>query len=386
MSKVVTKNEIKSAIEEVEVAVGSISGVVTSIGSSSSRNLIGRWFSNRTVETDTYNERVYLGLLNHLVQIYKDSGEVKSDRTNTGTYSDFGPQCVYDLRKGFPLLTTKAMRFKSIWIELIWFLKGDTRLDFLHKFGVHIWDEWANAEGDLGPIYGEMWRDWGDGHIDQISNLLHMLKRDPDSRRMIVTGWDPDLLPKSGNSFSQNISLGKQALPPCHTMWQVYTSLIPAAEVRDRLMSSPYVNSSSVPPIEKVSEVYRLAEECSIPIRYLDLKLYQRSGDVFLGVPYNVASYSLLMLVLCTITGYLPRYFIHTFGDVHLYSNHVEQAMLQLSRTPKPSPVVTLNDSALLSTSVIPNLSLDFFLDNPETSLLLLNYESHPSIPAPVAV
>lgn len=386
MSKVVTKDEVKSAINDVDVALGSVSGVVASIDSLPSRNLIDRWFSNRTVETDTDNERVYLGLLDHLVSIYKNSYGVKSDRTNTGTYSDFGPQCVYDLRKGFPLLTTKAMRFKSIWIELVWFLKGCTTIGFLHNFGVHIWDEWANEEGDLGPIYGEMWRDWGDEHIDQIGNLLHMLKRDPDSRRMIVTGWDPDLLPKSGNSFSQNISQGKQALPPCHTMWQVYTSLRPVAEVRNMLMSSPNISTSIVPPIENVSEIYRLASEYCIPIRYLDLKLYQRSGDVFLGVPYNVASYSLLMLVLCTITGYLPRYFIHTFGDVHLYSNHVDQAMLQLSRTPKPSPVVTLNDSALLSRSILPGLSLDFFLDNPETSLLLLDYESHPSIAAPVAV
>lgn len=386
MSKVVTKDEVKSAINDVEVALCSVSGVVASIDSLPSRNLIDRWFSNRTVETDTDNERVYLGLLNHLVQVYRNSDCVKSDRTNTGTYSDFGPQCVYDLRKGFPLLTTKAMRFKSIWIELVWFLKGCTTIGFLHNFGVHIWDEWANEEGDLGPIYGEMWRDWGDEHIDQIGNLLNMLKMDPDSRRMIVTGWDPDLLPKSGNSFSQNISLGKQALPPCHTMWQVYTSLRPVAEVRNMLMSSPNISTSIVPPIENVSEIYRLASEYCIPIRYLDLKLYQRSGDVFLGVPYNVASYSLLMLVLCTITGYIPRYFIHTFGDVHLYSNHVDQAMLQLSRTPKPSPVVTLNDSALSSRSIVPGLSLDFFLDNPETSLLLLDYESHPSIAAPVAV
>lgn len=386
MSKVVTKDEVKSAINDVEVALGSVSGVVASIDSTPSRNLINRWFSNRTVETDTDNERVYLGLLNHLVQVYKNSDCVKSDRTNTGTYSDFGPQCVYDLRKGFPLLTTKAMRFKSIWIELVWFLKGCTTIGFLHNFGVHIWDEWANEEGDLGPIYGEMWRDWGDEHIDQIANLVRMLKSDPDSRRMIVTGWDPDLLPKSGNSFSQNVYQGKQALPPCHTMWQVYTSLRPVAEVRNMLMSSPDISTSKVPPIENVSEIYRLASEYCIPIRYLDLKLYQRSGDVFLGVPYNVASYSLLMLVLCTITGYLPRYFIHTFGDVHLYSNHVDQAMLQLSRTPKPSPVVTLNDSALLSRSILPGLSLDIFLDNPETSLLLLDYESHPSIAAPVAV
>lgn len=338
------------------------------------------WFDNMDVDTNTDNERVYLGLLNHLVNIYKSSTRAKSDRTNTGTYSDFGPQCVYDLRKGFPLLTTKYMRFKAIWIELIWFLRGHTNISFLHKYGVKIWDEWADENGNLGPVYGSMWRDWR-GEVDQVANVINLLIKDPDSRRMIVTGWDPYLLPNTEKSFSENISEGKQALPPCHTMWQVYTSIIPV-EIVKRSLRELGVSKEQLPNDIVDELVYEMARYRGVPTRYLDLKLYQRSGDVFLGVPYNIASYSALMLILCSITGYVPRYFIHTFGDVHLYSNHVDQAVLQLSRTPKPAPTLEVVSEDIYRRSK----PLADFLSDPETSMVLVNYDHHPAIAAPVAV
>lgn len=375
----VTKSELIQATVAADESYKAVSAVEDHVATHAPRGPVTYWYSNKNQDTDTDNERVYLGLLNHSVEVYKSSYRAKGDRTGTGTYSDFGPQCIYDLRKGFPLLTTKAMRFKSIWIELIWFLKGDTNLQFLHKYGVNIWNEWADENGNLGPVYGKMWRDWSG--VDQIGNLLKLLVTDPDSRRMIVTGWDPTTVPNPRKSFTENIANGKQALPPCHTMWQVYTSLIPVDVVISNLRLHPQVTDSCIPLDNGDDAVYEYAKSYGVPTRYLDLKLYQRSGDVFLGVPYNIASYSALMLILCSITGYAPRYFIHTFGDVHLYSNHVDQAIQQLSRTPKSSPTLELVYNQDRS-----GVGLEHLLSNPETTMSLINYEPHPAIAAPVAV
>jgi thymidylate synthase len=261
----------------------------------------------------------YLDLLRYIQQ----NGAAKSDRTGTGTKSVFGTQMRFDLSKGFPLVTTKKVHVKAVVHELLWFLKGDTNIQYLKDNGVGIWDEWADAQGDLGPVYGKQWRRWEakDGRvIDQVAQVVELLKTDPDSRRMIVSAWNVG-------------ELEKMALMPCHTMFQFY-----AAGGR------------------------------------LSCQLYQRSADVFLGVPFNIASYALLTLMMAQVTGLKPGDFVHTFGDVHIYSNHEEQVKLQLSREPKPLPVMKL-DPAVKSL-------FDFKYEDFE----LLNYDPHPGIKAPVAV
>lgn len=261
----------------------------------------------------------YLDLLRHIQQ----NGTAKSDRTGTGTQSVFGYQMRFDLSKGFPLVTTKKVHIKSVVHELLWFLKGDTNIQYLKDNGVGIWDEWADAGGDLGPVYGKQWRRWEtkDGRvIDQVAQIVELLKNDPDSRRMIVSAWNVG-------------ELDKMALMPCHTLFQFY-----AADGR------------------------------------LSCQLYQRSADVFLGVPFNIASYALLTLMMAQVTGLEPGDFVHTFGDVHIYSNHEEQVNLQLSRAPKPLPVLKLNPA-------VKNI-FDFKYEDFE----LLNYDPHPGIKAPVAV
>jgi thymidylate synthase len=261
----------------------------------------------------------YLELLRRV----RHEGTKKTDRTGTGTTSVFGHQMRFDLAKGFPLITTKKLHLKSIVHELIWFLAGDTNTKYLKDHGVGIWDEWADAQGDLGPVYGKQWRSWAapDGRvIDQISDVLATLKRDPDSRRIIVSAWNPADIPK-------------MALAPCHCLFQFY--------VADGKLSC---------------------------------QLYQRSADVFLGVPFNIASYALLTMVMAQVTGLKPGDFVHTFGDAHLYSNHVEQADLQLSRAPKPLPVMTINNRGQ---SIFDFKFEDFQLDG---------YDPWPHIRAPVAV
>lgn len=261
----------------------------------------------------------YLDLLRHIL----DNGVHKSDRTGTGTQSCFGYQMRFDLQKGFPLVTTKKVHLRSIIHELLWFLKGETNIAYLKEHGVSIWDEWANEQGELGPVYGKQWRSWEgkDGKtVDQVTELIRQIKSNPDSRRLIVNAWNVTDLPE-------------MALMPCHTMFQFYVA-----------------NGR------------------------LSCQLYQRSADVFLGVPFNIASYALLTLMIAQVCGLEPGEFIHTFGDVHIYSNHMEQVNLQLSRTPYPLPTMRLNPG-------VKDI-LDFKFED----FNLENYQSHPAIKAPVAV
>ncbi|MBI3778475.1 MAG: thymidylate synthase [Gammaproteobacteria bacterium] len=263
--------------------------------------------------------RQYLDLMRHVMH----QGVRKDDRTGTGTLSVFGHQMRFDLAQGFPLLTTKKVHTKSIIYELLWFLRGDTNIRYLKEHGVSIWDEWANENGDLGPVYGAQWRSWPtpDGrHIDQIAQVTRAIRENPDSRRLIVSAW--------------NVSeIERMALPPCHLLFQFYV-----AQGR------------------------------------LSCQLYQRSADIFLGVPFNIASYALLTLMMAQATGLQPGEFVHTLGDAHLYLNHLEQAHTQLAREPRSLPSMRLNPQ---KTSL-----LDFGFDDFE----LLNYDPHPSIKAPVAV
>ena len=261
----------------------------------------------------------YLDLLRHIL----DQGVDKSDRTGTGTRSVFGYQMRFDLQQGFPLVTTKKVHLKSIIHELLWFLKGETNIAYLKEAGVRIWDEWADEQGELGPVYGKQWRSWegaGGKVVDQISDLIQQIKRNPDSRRLIVSAWNVAELPQ-------------MALMPCHALFQFYVA-----------------NGR------------------------LSCQLYQRSADVFLGVPFNIASYALLTMMIAQVCGLQPGEFIHTFGDVHIYSNHMEQVTLQLSRTPYPLPVMRLN----------PEVQ-DMFSFKYE-DFTLEQYQSHPAIKAPVAV
>ena len=261
----------------------------------------------------------YLDLLRHI----SEQGALKSDRTGTGTQSIFGYQLRFDLSAGFPLVTTKKVHVRAIIHELLWFLKGETNIKYLKDNQVSIWDEWADAKGDLGPVYGKQWRRWEtkDGRvIDQISQVVELLKTNPDSRRMIVSAWNVG-------------ELDRMVLMPCHTMFQFY--------VADGKLSC---------------------------------QLYQRSADVFLGVPFNIASYALLTLMMAQVAGLQTGDFVHTFGDVHIYSNHAEQVKLQLSRDPRPLPQMKLNPR-------VKNI-FDFKFEDFE----LLNYDPHPAIKAPVAV
>jgi thymidylate synthase len=261
----------------------------------------------------------YLGLLQHIL----DTGVHKTDRTGTGTQSCFGYQMRFDLQKGFPLVTTKKVHLKSIIYELLWFLKGETNIAYLKEHGVKIWDEWADANGELGPVYGKQWRSWEgkDGKVvDQVTDLIEQIKKNPDSRRLIVSAWNVAELPE-------------MALMPCHNMFQFY--------VADGKLSC---------------------------------QLYQRSADVFLGVPFNIASYALLTMMIAQVCGLEPGEFVHTFGDVHIYGNHMEQVKLQLSREPFPLPTMKLNPA-------VKNI-FDFQYED----FTLENYECHAAIKAPVAV
>lgn len=263
--------------------------------------------------------QAYLDLLRHILE----NGTDKSDRTGTGTRSVFGHQLRFDLSEGFPLLTTKKLHVKSIIHELLWFLQGSTNIGYLKENGVRIWDEWADANGDLGPVYGKQWRSWegADGQtIDQISDVVDQIRRNPDSRRLIVSAWNVAELPK-------------MALMPCHALFQFYVA-----------------NGR------------------------LSCQLYQRSADVFLGVPFNIASYALLTLMIAQVCDLQPGDFVHTFGDVHLYNNHFEQARLQLTRDPRPLPVMNIDPSVK-----------DLFAFRYE-HFSLEGYDPHPAIKAPVAV
>ncbi|OGW80098.1 MAG: thymidylate synthase [Omnitrophica bacterium RIFCSPLOWO2_12_FULL_44_17] len=263
--------------------------------------------------------RQYLQLLQHIL----DTGIEKADRTGTGTISTFGYQMRFNLADGFPLVTTKKVHLKSVIYELLWFLRGDTNVRYLRDNGVSIWDEWADEKGELGPVYGHQWRSWktSDGHaIDQISEVVNLIKTNPDSRRMIVSAWNAG-------------EIKEMALPPCHMMFQFY-----AAGGK------------------------------------LSCQLYQRSADVFLGVPFNIASYALLTIMMAHVTGLQPGEFVHTFGDVHIYLNHTEQVKLQLSREPRSLPMMVLNPE-------VKNI-FDFKFED----FRLEHYNPHPAIKAPVAI
>ncbi len=260
----------------------------------------------------------YLDLLDHVLT----QGTEKSDRTGTGTRSVFGYQMRFDLGEGFPALTTKRLHLRSIIGELLWFLRGDTNVRWLQERGISIWDEWADENGDLGPVYGYQWRAWPtpDGrHVDQLAGVIEEIRTNPDSRRLIVSAWNV-------------ADVGRMALPPCHTMFQFYV-----ADGR------------------------------------LSCQLYQRSADIFLGVPFNIASYALLTMMVAQQTGLVPGDFVHTLGDAHLYTNHLDQARLQLAREPFPLPRMEITPRAAIDVYDLPDFTL-------------LGYEAHPSIKAPIAV
>lgn len=268
-----------------------------------------------------------------LIKYVQDKGTLKEDRTGTGTKSVFGYQMRFDLSEGFPMLTTKKIHLKSIIYELLWFLKGETNIQYLKEHDVKIWNAWANENGDLGPVYGHQWRNWNSEGIDQISELIKTIKTNPDSRRMLVSAWNPSVLPDTSLSFSENVANGKAALPPCHAFFQFY--------VADGKLSC---------------------------------QLYQRSADIFLGVPFNIASYALFTLMIAQVCDLKPGDFIHTFGDAHIYSNHADQINLQLSRMPRELPKMEINPS-------VKNI-FDFKFED----FNLINYNPHPHIKGDVAV
>ena len=268
-----------------------------------------------------------------LVKHVLEQGNEKGDRTGTGTKSVFGHQMRFDLNEGFPMVTTKKLHLKSIIYELLWFLKGDTNINYLTENGVKIWNSWADKNGDLGPVYGHQWRNWNNDDIDQIKDVIETLKNNPNSRRMMVSAWNPSVMPDTSKSFDENVANGKAALPPCHAFFQFY--------VADGKLSC---------------------------------QLYQRSADIFLGVPFNIASYALFTMMMAQVCGYQYGEFIHTFGDAHIYSNHIEQLELQLSRDFRPLPKMKLNPEI---TNIFDFKFEDFTLED---------YNPHPHIKGAVAV
>ncbi len=268
-----------------------------------------------------------------LIKYVQKNGIQKGDRTGTGTKSVFGYQMRFDLSEGFPMVTTKKLHLKSIIHELLWFLKGDTNINYLKENGVKIWDAWADEKGNLGPVYGHQWRNWNNESIDQITEVIETIKNNPNSRRMLVSAWNPSVMPDTSVSFSENVANGKAALPPCHAFFQFYV-----AEGK------------------------------------LSCQLYQRSADIFLGVPFNIASYALLVLMIAQVCDLDVGEFIHTFGDAHIYNDHNEQIALQLSRKPKPLPKMELNKD-------IKNI-FDFTFED----FKLVDYNPYPTIKGKVSV
>ena len=273
--------------------------------------------------------RQYLDLVKYVL----DNGELKEDRTGTGTKSVFGYQMRFNLDDGFPMVTTKKLHLKSIIYELLWFLKGDTNIKYLQENGVKIWDAWADSNGDLGPVYGFQWRNWNNDGIDQISNLINDIKNNPSSRRHLISAWNPSVLPDTSKSFETNVANGKAALPPCHAFFQFHV-----------------INGK------------------------LSCQLYQRSADIFLGVPFNIASYSLLTIMIAQVCNLKVGDFIHTFGDAHIYCNHFDQMKLQLTREPRKLPTIKINKEVK---SIFDFKFEDFVLED---------YNPHPHIKGKVAV
>ena len=271
----------------------------------------------------------YLDLVEHVLK----NGNEKEDRTGTGTKSVFGYQMRFNLSEGFPMVTTKKLHLKSIIYELLWFIKGDTNIRYLQENGVRIWNEWADENGDLGPVYGHQWRNWNSDNIDQLTEVIENIKKNPDSRRLLVTAWNPSVLPDNSVSFNENVANGKAALPPCHAFFQFYVA-----------------NGK------------------------LSCQLYQRSADIFLGVPFNIASYALFTMMVAQVCGYEPGEFIHTFGDAHIYNNHLNQLDLQMSRDLRPLPKMKINPQ-------IKNI-VDFKFED----FILEDYNPHPHIKGSVAI
>jgi len=271
----------------------------------------------------------YHDLIKHVLE----KGTDKGDRTGTGTRSVFGYQMRFDLSEGFPLVTTKKIHLKSIIHELLWFIKGETNVKYLQDNGVRIWNEWADDNGDLGPVYGRQWRNWNNESIDQLSEVIETIKKNPNSRRILVSAWNPSVLPDTSKSFAENVANGKVALPPCHTFFQFY--------VADGKLSC---------------------------------QLYQRSADIFLGVPFNIASYALLTMMIAQVCDLEYGDFVHTFGDAHIYQNHFDQVDLQLSRDFRPLPEMKINPEV--------KSIFDFKFEDFE----LINYNPHPHIKGKVAV
>jgi thymidylate synthase len=268
-----------------------------------------------------------------LIQDILDNGTQKGDRTGTGTKSVFGRQIRFDLSEGFPMVTTKKLHLKSIVHELLWFIKGDTNIKYLNDNGVKIWNSWADENGDLGPVYGAQWRNWNGEGIDQLAMVVDQIKTNPNNRRIMISAWNPSVMPDTSKTFSENVANGKAALPPCHAFFQFY--------VADGKLSC---------------------------------QLYQRSADVFLGVPFNIASYALMVMMLAQVCDLEVGEFVHSFGDVHLYNNHFEQVKLQLSREPKKLPVMKLNPA-------IKDIEKFTFED-----FELIGYEHHDHIKGTVSV
>ena len=271
----------------------------------------------------------YLDLIKHVIE----KGDEKGDRTGTGTKSVFGYQMRFNLQDGFPLVTTKKLHLKSIIYELLWFINGETNIKYLKENGVKIWDAWADKNGDLGPVYGSQWRNWNNEKIDQISNLIELIKSNPNSRRMLVSAWNPSVLPDTNKGFDENIMNGKAALPPCHAFFQFYVSN-----------------------------------------KKLSCQLYQRSADIFLGVPFNIASYALFTHMIAHVCKLDVGDFVHTFGDAHIYNNHIDQIQLQLSRSPRKLPKLNIKRRV--------NSIFDFRFEDFE----ILNYNPHPHIKGKVSV
>ena len=271
----------------------------------------------------------YLDLIKHVIE----KGDEKGDRTGTGTKSVFGYQMRFNLQDGFPLVTTKKLHLKSIIYELLWFINGETNIKYLKENGVKIWDAWADKNGDLGPVYGSQWRNWNNEKIDQISNLIELIKNNPNSRRMLVSAWNPSVLPDTNKGFDENIINGKAALPPCHAFFQFYVSN-----------------------------------------KKLSCQLYQRSADIFLGVPFNIASYALFTHMIAHVCKLDVGDFVHTFGDAHIYNNHIDQIQLQLSRSPRKLPKLNIKRRV--------NSIFDFRFEDFE----ILNYDPHPHIKGKVSV
>lgn len=322
------------------------------------------------------------------------NGTPRLDRTGVGTIGIFGYQNRYNLLDGFPLVTTKKVKIESIIHELIWFLNGESNIKYLNEHGVKIWNEWALPNGDLGPVYGKMWRSWPsqkfvfkaagvglvDEPVDQIAELIRGLKQKPFSRRHLVSGWNPALLPDENKSHKENVESGRQALPPCHTMFQMY---VREAKVPDRIKYAKLVGLIDDAKADYLLNAYNESEylevdatlsHLSIPTFQLDCQLYQRSADIMLGVPFNIASYSLLTMMVAHVCGFIYGDFVHCFGDAHIYSNHIDGASEQLLRSPKQLPVLKINYTG----QEIDQFKIEDFE--------LIGYDPHPYIKFDIAV